>query len=213
MSRTRPIVILFCKFPEAGKVKTRLGCELGDERAVAAHRELTEQTVRTLKRLSDHWHRRIQFAPSGQEAAMRGWLGDGFEYRPQSGGDLGQRMLAAGQRAEAEGFVPMVLIGSDCPDLKRHHLLQAADLLKEADLVLGPCPDGGYYLIAFRSPAPELFQEMKWSQSSVCEETRRRAQDLGLKVAELEMLSDVDTMEDFRQWKADGFTQERNPAP
>jgi glycosyltransferase A (GT-A) superfamily protein (DUF2064 family) len=90
------------------------------------------------------------------------------------------------------------LVGSDVPGLPRGHLLEAFSALRPADLVLGPTPDGGYYLIGMNGPQPALFQDMPWSTPQVLPRTRARAAALSLRTTFLEELRDVDTIEDLR---------------
>ena len=45
-------------------------------------------------------------------------------------------------------------LNSDGPTLPAGHLRQALDQLDQADVVLGPGEDGGYYLIGLRATPP-----------------------------------------------------------
>ena len=96
---------------------------------------------------------------------------------------------------------PTVIVGTDCPDLNAGTVLQAFELLKEQDVVLGPADDGGYYLIGLNSPAPELFQGISWGTTTVCRETQRLAAQSSLNVGLLATLPDVDRPEDLPVWE------------
>lgn len=199
MNSSDTAVIVFAKRPEPGKVKTRLATGVGDERAVKIYRRLVEYTVGEVRISSaDVW---LYYAPEDAEPFFRDWLGM-MEFRSQAEGDLGARMLAAFQAGHAE---KTIIIGTDCPDLNSAVLNTASLALDEADLVLGPTFDGGYYLVAARKPYPALFDRMPWSTDQVLDETLFRAQELGLRTRLLKKLLDVDTTEDL---DASGFDKD-----
>jgi hypothetical protein len=110
-------------------------------------------------------------------------------------------MASAFQGSFETGMNSVVLIGTDCPDLNASLLAQAFQALKQHDLVLGPAEDGGYYLIGLRRLIPELFTGISWSTAEVLQQTQSIAQRLGLAVAYLPLLSDVDRPEDLWVWK------------
>ena len=96
----------------------------------------------------------------------------------------------------------MVLIGADAPNLPIDYLHQSFELLRDADLVLGPASDGGYYLLGARRLHPVLFQKMPWGTDKVFSITRQRVKSSGISHAELPRWYDVDTPQDVeRLWK------------
>jgi rSAM/selenodomain-associated transferase 1 len=119
----------------------------------------------------------------------------------QPDGDLGERMLAAVTSITERGQ-PVLVIGSDCPILTAGYLRAAADGLRDEDVVIGPSEDGGYGLIGMRRVCSSLFLDMHWSVADVCRETRRRAERANLGLIELPTLWDVDTVADWRRWRA-----------
>ncbi len=116
----------------------------------------------------------------------------------QSGGDLGERIANALSDALGRGHPRAVVVGSDAPTLPPARLRQALDLSATHDLVLGPCFDGGYYLIGLRAVIPELFANIVWSSERVLVDSVRRATDKGHSVALLDPWYDVDTAADLR---------------
>lgn len=90
---------------------------------------------------------------------------------------------------------------SDSPTLPVAFLEQAFRALDDpaVDVVLGPCDDGGYYLIGLRAPCPALFRGIVMSTSTVAAETLERARARGLRVACLPSWYDVDTPEDLER--------------
>jgi glycosyltransferase A (GT-A) superfamily protein (DUF2064 family) len=98
--------------------------------------------------------------------------------------------------AIAECGGPAVVIGADAPHVPAARLAEAADALAaDADLVLGPADDGGYYLIGLRTPTPAVFSGVAWGTSRVLAETLARAR--GLRPLLLEPCFDVDTPADL----------------
>jgi len=186
----KPRLVVFCKWPEPGTVKTRLGAELGMAEAATLYRCLVEQT---LKELQGDWQTIVAFAPPERADDMVAWLGE-CTLEPQVDGDLGARMLAV-----IDG--PTVIVGTDCPALSRQHVASAIEALTQHDLVLGPTLDNGYYLIALNAPQRTLFDTMPWSSEAVLPETRRRADAAGLKRYELEILRDLDDLDDYNALK------------
>ncbi len=195
-------LILFTRYPQAGSAKTRLIPALGPEGAAALQRRLTEGVVEEVERLRQR--RSVSFEihfAGGSLSLVEGWLASGDRCRPQPLGDLGHRLQCAFASAFAAGFRRVVLVGSDCPALSAPVLERAFDALRDHDLVLGPATDGGYYLVGLCGTAPFLFSEMAWGESSVLLRTLNRAAAVGLRVALLETLSDVDRPEDLAHFR------------
>jgi hypothetical protein len=191
-------VILFTRFPEPGKTKTRLIPALGPEGSCALHRQMTEGTVNQLQELFFLRPLSIEIRyDGGSQALMREWLGPDWHFSTQGPDPLGLRLERAFQEAFQTGFQRVVLIGSDCPGLKRPLLEKALDRLAHHDLVLGPAKDGGYYLIGMSRILTPLFNNIPWGTETVCHKTLEIARDLGLTVFLLETLADIDRPEDL----------------
>jgi hypothetical protein len=90
-----------------------------------------------------------------------------------------------------------VIVGSDCPAQQAAALDAAFAALETHDAVVGPARDGGYWLLGLARSAPELLRDMPWSTDAVCATTLARAAALGLRVARLETLADLDTPADL----------------
>jgi rSAM/selenodomain-associated transferase 1 len=197
----RECLIIFTRYPEAGKTKTRLIPVLGAEGAAILQRQMTEQKLAEVDKLQFFYPLSVEvhFA-GGTEQLMQEWLGSSLVYRHQSEGDLGCRMASAFQTSFVAGINAVVLIGTDCPDLKAQLIAEAFQALCQHDLVLGPALDGGYYLIGLRRLIPELFTGIPWSTAEVLPQTLKIAQRLELAVAQLPLLSDVDRPEDLSVW-------------
>jgi uncharacterized protein len=200
---SRKHLIIFARYPAAGKAKTRLIPALGPEGAAALYRQMAEHTLKQARLLQARLPSvsvEIQFA-GGSAAQIRDWLGDDLQYQPQSEGDLGDRMAQACQSAFAAGARAAIVIGTDCPDLDADLLEKAFRELQHHDLVLGPASDGGYYLIGLRRSLPELFQGIAWSTATVLQRTVELGNRLGLSIGLLPTLSDVDYPADLAIWR------------
>ncbi len=190
---TAPRLIMFTRFPEPGRAKTRLIPALGAEGAATMHRRLTERTLAVLRAAGltlEVW------VTGATPDAFRSWLGDDLVLRPQGDGDLGARMR------RALDDTPAILVGSDLPGLATRHIAAAATFLAHGETVLGPAEDGGYYLIGLPERAPFLFDAMAWSTDGVLAETCRRLDRHGRRYARLETLADLDRPQDLPRFAA-----------
>ncbi len=218
-------LVIFTRYPQPGKTKTRMIPALGAAGAALLQRQMTEHTLRQVSALvqgdprsaqasqrphpSGSTDRVSSSAPSaeiwfsgGTPDLMREWLGAGWHYQAQPDGDLGLRIAAALQAAFAKGAECVVVIGTDCPGVDKRLLTQAFNALQQHDLVLGPATDGGYYLIGLRRAIPELFVGIDWGTATVLETTLAIAHTLSLCVAQLDPLTDVDYFADLPTWQA-----------
>jgi len=197
----RETLILFARFPESGKVKTRLIPSLGAEGAAREHRLMVEHTVTQARLWQQASGGRVCLAYSGGKVAQwRAWLGNDFNLLAQTPQDLGAKLIHAVGWAFAQGAQRVVVVGSDCPKLRPRHIQKAFSALETKDLVLGPAHDGGYYLIGQRFLEPGLFTQVPWSTSRVFSQTQKNAKALRWRTAVLETLSDVDTPRDLKLW-------------
>ena len=198
-SQIQEQLIVFTRYPEPGKTKTRLASSLGDKGAAGIQKELSENTLSRVRQLQKIHpvDVRIYFA-GGDLERMQAWLGSDLQYRHQKNGDLGERLISACADAFGQAYRRVVVIGSDCPGITHHHLDLAFTALLHKDLVLGPATDGGYYLIGLSREARSLFTRIPWGTDAVLAETIQAGEELGLSIEILEELSDVDRPEDLR---------------
>jgi rSAM/selenodomain-associated transferase 1 len=190
-----PTLLIFVKNPEKGKVKTRLARGVGEERALRIYRALLAHTRWVTQAVEA---RRLLFYSSFIPEADY-WPASRFEKHLQAPGDLGERMRAA----FVEGFRrggPVVIVGSDCPQLTPRIIEEALARLAQHDFAIGPALDGGYYLLGMRSFRPEVFEEMTWSTPEVFAETIRRIEAMGSTYALLPTLADIDYQEDWERY-------------
>jgi uncharacterized protein len=187
-------LVIMAKSPVAGRVKRRLGREIGDIPAVRFYRHCLAHTAlrlaqdkrwRTLLAIDPDRDVEVRFEPSRQKLARV----------KQGNGDLGQRMrrlFAALPRG------PAIIVGSDIPAIEPEHIAQAFRLLGRNDAVIGPAPDGGYWLIGFKRTPKTLvpFAGVRWSSPHALTDTLANLKSR--RVAFAAMLSDVDSTDDYR---------------
>ncbi len=198
----RETLIIFSRYPEAGKTKTRMIPALDAEGAAELQRQMSEHTLNTARNLKSYRDITIEvhFA-GGNKQLIAEWLGKDLEYIPQVRGDLGDKMRSAFERAFSLGSKRVVTIGTDCPDIDRAILEAAFNSLSDLDLVIGSATDGGYYLIGLNRTRPELFANINWGTDRVLNQTKAIATQLNLNTYYLKTLSDVDRPEDLAIWQ------------
>lgn len=196
------VLLIFCKAPIPGQVKTRLQPALSAEQAAAAHRQLTYMTLdRAFQQPLCNVE--LHCSPDAshdffQDCARRYPL----TLKMQHGADLGERMHRA--FADALGqYRHVLLMGCDCPSLSANDLYRALTALHEGHgAVIAPANDGGYVMIGLNEIQPRLFSNMSWSHEQVMPITRSRAKDIGLNLCELDSQWDVDTYPDWLRYSA-----------
>lgn len=185
MGAARHLVIMV-KEPVGGRVKTRLGRDVGLARATGFYRHTCRAVVARLA-ADARWHTTLAVAPA---AALRSRMFPTVRSRvPQTAGDLGNRMQAL---LELEGAGSVVVIGTDIPDVRPAHVWAAFRALGEADVVFGPATDGGFWLVgANRVPrVRQLFDNVRWSTAETLPATLVNL--AGCRVARVATLADVD---------------------
>lgn len=194
-------VIVFIKYPEKGKVKSRLGKVIGDEKACRLYRNFVLDILETVNGIAPGECAVIVcFHPPHAAQEIKNWLGETYAYMPQRGSDLGEKMKNAFLDAFAEGFTTALLMGSDIPDLPGTIIAEGFAALEENDVVLGPTPDGGYYLIGFTigNFPPGVFTEIDWSAGEVFKRTLEKLNSAHCCIHVLPTWTDIDTYEDLQ---------------
>jgi hypothetical protein len=190
-------LIVVAKRPQAGQTKTRLTPPLSPEEAADLYERFLKDTL-DLIRQTANIQPIIAYLPEGEEAYFESLAPD-FQLLPQCGQDLGERLDNALSHCLQNGFAKAVIMDSDSPTLPAVYLAQAFSQLDTADVVLGPCDDGGYYLIGLKRPAPRLLREVRMSTPTVTGDTISLAHQAGLRVALLPTWYDVDTVTELER--------------
>ena len=199
--RRRDALAVIAKEPVAGLAKTRLVPALGEVGAARAAAAMLADTLVAVRATgADPW---LCFTPAGARERLQR-LAPGFRLLAQAAGDLGDRLAACLADLLAAGADRVAIVGADTPHVPPASYRQAFALLDQADVVLGPALDGGYYLVAARAARPELFVGVPMGTGAVLAETLARAAHAGLAVALLPPLRDLDRVEDLAAARADG---------
>jgi len=191
-------VIIFARAPIPGQTKTRLIPALGASGAADLYRCFLLDVLGQTGKIAAAVY--IAAAEPEQRDAVQAIVAEvcpRAAVTVQSGRDLGERMSAAFDEAFRSGHPSALILGTDLPSLPFERIDRALSLLRDRQLVLGPCLDGGYYLIGLQAPEPRLFQQIDWGSSSVLVDTLTRARSLSLSVSLLEPWFDVDTPQDL----------------
>ncbi len=186
-------LVIFVRNPISGKVKTRLAKDIGDERALEIYLQLLHHTLEITRSLS--FRKFIYYADEVSDYDL--WSVPGYTKRIQNGNDLGERMLNSFKELFDQGFTRIILIGSDCLQLKTNTLEEAVTLLDSNTSVIGPSSDGGYYLLGLNKLFPDLFVNKPWSTDQVFAKTVDDFINNGISYALLEELSDIDDATDL----------------
>ena len=188
---------LLAKYPEAGKVKTRLARDIGSEGAARIYRIIAERIFHnTFPDKDDGFGRIFFFSPQADARRFESWI-PGEKLLPQRGRDIGDIMWNALKDLFDSGASKAVIAGVDIPDLDKTIIRDAFLKLEDVDVVIGPAEDGGYYLIGMKAEHPEIFQGISWSTGKVFDETVRTIERMGLSYSTVKTLSDVDRIEDI----------------
>lgn len=190
-------LLVFAKAPRVGEVKTRLATTIGTEAACDAYKQLVSVVGARLHSIRSAT---VCFSPVDAEDELRSYFSAEWKFRPQVGFTLGERLQGGLAESFATGAQRVAVIGTDCPYLCAADIENAWNLLGAHDAAIGPAEDGGYWLLGLKAPQPELFADIAWGTSSVLRQTLDRAERLGLKVATLRTLADVDTASDWEHF-------------
>jgi len=197
-------LVILVKAPRIGTVKTRLAAGIGLFAAWQFYRRTTANVLRrlTAKPQPSGWRVWLAVTPDSFAGSNRFWPAD-IRQMPQGRGDLGRRM-ARPLRTLPRG--PVVVIGSDIPDITQRHIHRAFEALRRSDVVVGPAEDGGYWLIGMRRRPipvgqlrPSLLTDVRWSSSDALADTLKGL-DARLSVNRIDTLNDIDTPEDLQAW-------------
>lgn len=185
-------LLIFQKNMILGKAKTRIAATVGDKRALEIYAILIRFTHKVVKDVDAK--KIIYFSDYIEEVSS---YGKDYSLMVQNGENLGRRMSNAFEEVFKQGFKKVIVIGTDCGELKPEIIQKAYDLLEFSDTVIGPAEDGGYYLIGMKKANPTIFQRIDWSTEKVFTQTIQRIKNTGLTNDLLPTLVDADTYEDW----------------
>ena len=192
-------LLVFLKYPAAGRVKTRLAESIGPDHAAELYRQWIEIVFSRIQPLRAST-RVVAFYDGAPGDAFGQWRSSADDWWPQPDGDLGVRLDAAFKNWQSDDD-PAVAIGTDCLDLEAAHIESAFGVLQNRDAVFGPAEDGGYYLVGLARYLPGFFRGIPWSTSKTLAAHRSLCQRKGWSFGLLPSLGDIDTLDDWQQYE------------
>ena len=196
MSEASFHALVLAKAPVAGRVKTRLGADVGMQTAAVLASAALADTLAACVEAVGAQHCHLSLAgdlADAVDAPRLLSLAEGWRVRPQVDGDLGARIA----HAVGEVSGPVVQVGMDTPQVTPELLRQVAAGLAEHDAVLGEAQDGGWWVLAVRDPAlAEALREVPMSTPTTYADTRAALVAAGARVGTAPVLRDVDTVPD-----------------
>ncbi len=197
------VFLQFSKWPEAGRVKTRLIPELGPVGALEAHIRLTlavlDNLCATGYPVEFWWDRLVDDHPVEAASILEEVDGAGLVQGVQQGDTLGEKMLAALSQSLSD-YDRALVVGSDCPSVDPDYARKAVACLADYDVVLGPSDDGGYVLIGASRVEEGMLDNIAWGTPDVLAQTCERLDAAGLSYCLLEPRWDVDEPEDWARF-------------
>lgn len=194
-------LIVFAKAPIPGFAKSRIAARSGTEQADLIYRELLAATARSV---SDFCHH-VAFTGSDEPAELQEFFPLARSFFCQNGTDLGKRLQHAFSLMYGQNAAAAIAIGCDCPYLTGDHFRLAIRRLQEDnEVVIAPATDGGYTLIGCRPRALPVFTARLWGKSGLFSETMAIIRRNGYRFSLLPELPDIDTLDDYENWKKQG---------
>ncbi len=201
-TRGRQKLLIFARYPELGRVKTRLAAELGAEKTLAAYRAMLADLLDAIGESDGESEVEIMWTASPEVTGDE--LRATFGTRPlamQAGATLGDRLsIAFAERIFFHEATKVIAIGTDEPSLDRALVEHAFALLDSCEWTIGPATDGGYYLLGCRAASffPDVFRQIDWGTSRVFAETSAKINAAQQSLATLPSRRDIDFVEDLR---------------
>lgn len=196
------ILMVVAKEPIAGKTKTRLAKDIGFESAATLYRCLLRDVLAIVQQIPNITPAVLYHPATAQETFRT--LAPGFALVLQEGNNLGERLDNAITTCLANGYHSVAVLSSDNPLVDPHAITQGFAALEQGyDIALGPCDDGGYYLLAANTPCPTLLRDIQMSTPHVTSETIAAANHAGFKLLTLPATYDIDTLADLERFRKD----------
>lgn len=212
MPPNKKALIVFMRYPETGKVKSRLAASIGATEAAQIYEKLARHTLGVASEFlaaNPKVRGIVSFSPRGRHAQMASKFAGPWEFMPQEGSHLGERMGNADMALRSSGFEHVVLVGSDVPDLDPRDLSEAFETLDQGQAVLGPASDGGFYLIGLGEPCRTVFAPRIWGTGEVLRRTEGLLRHHGFQVARIRCRPDLDEARELHLLEARPLFQDR----
>jgi rSAM/selenodomain-associated transferase 1 len=195
-------IVIMAKEPRPGLVKTRMVSDLDPIAVSKIYLGFLMDRIQQVREILDVDHY-IAYTPGKAVDFFKEMALESFNLIPQNGRDLGERLSNISHQLFDKGYKKIAIMDSDSPNLPSRFITSSFFYLDSSDIVLGPCEDGGYYLIGLSHDIPEIFADIPWSTSEVVAVTKERANSEGKSIKFLEKWYDVDTKDDLARLKND----------
>jgi rSAM/selenodomain-associated transferase 1 len=196
-------IAIMAKAPAPGRTKTRLVPPLTFEQAAALNTTFLQDMAGNLLSAGSHAAIAgyVAFAPAGTEAFFHDSLPPDIGLIDACLPNLGECLVHTITEIFARGHAAAVVLNSDSPTLPTALLVETAGTLAQPGerAVLGPCTDGGYYLLGLKTMHHRLFEDITWGTEEVAAQTLERAREVKLDVHLLPPWYDVDDVEGLRR--------------
>ncbi|KPQ43362.1 MAG: hypothetical protein MPEBLZ_02083 [Candidatus Methanoperedens nitroreducens] len=192
------------KAPLPNQVKTRMIPSLDPGTVSGLYHNFLLDKIEQVKNIEAQAF--IAYTPETEFAFFQSIAPSGFNLIKQTGSGLGERLANISRSLFEQDFKKVLMLDSDSPNLPVEYIKKGLEKLDNCDIVIGPCEDGGYYLIGLRESQPLIFEGIPWSTSGVTELTMNKAQSSGLIVSLLEKWYDIDTIEDLQRLKNEMYS-------
>ena len=193
---TRPTLYIFAKAPVMGRAKTRLARDIGVVHAKRLYRAMTAQVLRQVQ--DPRWDTVLAITPPSAIGTIPEWQAQGnasIAQIPQVSGSLSPRIAAVFQ---SKG--PVIVIGTDCPQVTATDIAAGFDALRQNKAVFGPADDGGFWLMGANAPLkPSVFDKVRWSHADTLSDIKARIDG---DIAVLRVLTDVDDLKALQAYRA-----------
>ncbi len=204
MKPAKQALLIFLRYPEPGRVKSRLAADIGAAEAARVYERLTR---RTLGVAADFQRQHCDvdlflfYTPSEKKFQIAEAFPGPWGFVSQQGDHLGARMGGAVQQVLSQGYSQVLLVGTDLADLEASDFTDAFEAVAKGYAALGPTADGGFYLIGLNRPCPMAFQPETWGTSDIFNRTQDLLTSSGFRVQRLAERKDVDRLEDLASLK------------
>ncbi len=192
-------LIIFVKAPLPGTVKTRLQKDLGRDETVRVYKSFITEITSQYAGMRG-FDRLLGCAPAKDHEFLKEIAEKNkMKTFDQRGSDLGKKIVNAFKDYFKKGYTDVILIGSDSPTIPKEFIRKAFRALEKNDFVVGPCCDGGMYLVGARKKIESrLFQNIPWDTSDVLNMVLEKLYRYKIQFSMLPFWYDVDNIDDFR---------------
>lgn len=202
MKPAKRALLIFLRYPEAGRVKTRLAADIGPAEAARVYEKLARRTLGVAAAFHRQ-HRDVDlflfYTPPGKQSRLTAAFPGPWRFVSQEGDHLGTRMGCAIQQMLTQGYSHVLLVGTDLADLEPSDFDDAFQAVAQGFAALGPAADGGFYLIGLGRPCPPAFLPETWGTPHVFERTEQLLLNSGFQIRRLAERIDIDRRDDLAQ--------------